>query len=312
MTTPYDVPLAGTTASATPPGAGSTAAPYDVPLAASAPAGTETQRDALAQIKSILARYGLPPTLADWAWEQILAGRSSAEVALELPTRPEYQEAFPEIEARRRAGLAAISAEEIISYRRTAAQLMRERGYPTGFYDSKSDFTDLLVKDVSLKELGDRLDFGLTVATRVPQQVRDVLGRDFGVNLGDLAAWALDADRALPLLESQFAKARYSAAAETTGFGRLTAAQRTMLFEQGVSAEQAQQGLEGLAGAAGLFNPLLGTQETAIGADEQLAATFTGSATAKERITRRQSQRRATFEGGGQYATTQEGVTGLR
>lgn len=84
------------------------------------------------------------------------------------------------------------------------------------------------------------------------------------------------------------------------------------MADLGISAQQAQQGFGSLVQGAQLFQSLPGmTSEGTIGRETQLAAAFGGDALAQQEIERRRRERQAAFEGGGSFAASQQGVTGL-
>jgi hypothetical protein len=267
-----------------------------------------TQPDALAYIRELLESYGLG-SLADWAWEQIVAGASEAEVIQRLRERPEYQARFPGMAERRARGLPAISEAEYIAYERQAIQMFRAAGLPEGFYDSPDDFARLIGQDVSVAELSQRVQLYEQAVYREPPEVLAEAER-FGLDTGDLVAAMIDPDRALPLLQKKVDAAQRSAAAQIAGFGSLTENEATRVVELGVSQEQAAQGFSGLAAQAELFRPLsAGEQE--IGRDTQIEAAFGQNAEAQNEIERRRRRRQAVFEAGGGFAPGQQGYAGL-
>lgn len=266
-------------------------------------------RDALALIKSTLLQYGLPDTLADWAWGEIVAGKGMAEIMLDLRQRPEFKAEFPEIDELQRKGLAPMSPGDIVSYRKQAREMMRAAGLPEGFYDNKNDFTKFIVNGVSAAELGDRINLAAEAAYKAPQDVRDTLAQ-WGVGPGDMTAFWLNPDLAQPLLERKYAAAQLAGAATRTGFGQLAESEAIGLTQLGVTADQAQTGFGRLAESRELFNPLEGGEDV-IGRSEQMDAVFRGNSTNVARIEQRRRRRQARFEAGGTFAAERTGVSGL-
>lgn len=270
------------------------------------------QRDAFAIIKQTLAKYGLPDSLADWAWQEILAGKGNAEIMIDLYQRPEFKAEFPEIDARQRNGMTPISPGEIIAYRGQATQLMRAAGLPPGFFDSKDDFAKFIEGDMSTLELQHRITGAATAMFNAPADLRaEAAAQGFGP--GDLVAQWLNPDIAEPLLERQWTAAELSVAGKRSGWGGLSVTEATDMAQRGVTAAQAAQGFDVLKQSNELFNPLDGTDAAAISRQEQLSAVFggVGSAEAQQRIERRRAERKAAFAGGGGFATTGSGVAGL-
>jgi hypothetical protein len=286
-------------------GTGSTVPQDDSKLAA--------QRDALALIRTTLAQYGLPDSLADWAWSEIVAGKGNAEIMLDLRQRPEFKTEFPEIDARTQKGLAPLSPAEIIAYRQQARQIMSAAGLPSGFYDSKDDFTNFLANDVSINELNDRVNLAKQATYQIPPEVASRLQSEFGITPGSgpLTAYFLDDKKALPLLQRDFAAAGVGGAADRAGYAGISNDQARSLVDQGITDTQAQQGFNDLQLKQQLMYALPGSGEDNIDQQTQLGAEFGGNANAQRRIEDRQRRRIAEFQGGGDFTQTQGGVVGL-
>lgn len=267
------------------------------------------QNDARARILSVLAEYGLE-SLADFVWQQILGGKSDAEVLQDIRNTPEFRERFPAIAERTAKKLAPISPGEYVAYERQARQIMRAAGLPEQFYDTRDDFTKFLGRDVSIAELNDRIQLGKQAVYESPAEVRETLMRDYGATEGELTAYFIDPDRALPLVEKQWRAAQVGGAAKRTGFGLTSRMENERLADMGVTAGQAQQGFSELADSRELFGALDSGEEN-IGRDDQLDATFGGNAAARRRIENTRRRRQARFDGGGSFATGQQGVVGL-
>ena len=159
------------------------------------PTVTTAQTDAMQQIQAQLDAYGLG-SLASFAWTEIQAGRSADEVARDLRKTPEFNNRFPGIAQREKAGLPAISPAEYVSYEKTATELMRAAGLPKGFYDSTDDFTTLIASDVSPAELNQRVQQAKEATYNIPAEVSARLYSQFGLapGSGALAAYYLDPD----------------------------------------------------------------------------------------------------------------------
>lgn len=271
--------------------------------------GTQEQQNALANIRQTLNTYGLGD-LADWAWQEIIAGKSDQQVLLDLMQTPQFKARFPGIDARQKAGLPPISPGEYVSYENQATQLMRAAGLPSGFWDSPADFTHLIAADVSINELTQRVNLATQAAYQVPSEVRATLARDYGVGAGGLAAFFLDEKTALPLIQRDFTSAQIGGAAWRTGYGS-TRSEDERLTDLGVTADQAQQGFTQLVGQRQLFSGLPGENTTGIAREDQLAATFGGNALAQEKVVRRAQRRVAEFSGGGSFSSGQGGFTGI-
>jgi hypothetical protein len=272
---------------------------------------TGAQVSAKIYIEKILEDYGLPASLADWAWERIVNGDSQEQIALDLRETNEFRQRFPAIAAREAAGLPPISPAEYVAYERTAGQLLRQAGLPPGFYDDRSDFTELLTNDVSVAELNQRVsEQGWQRVASAPQQVRDAFGEFFGVQ-GDaaLAAFFIDPERAVPLLQRMAAQADIAGRALQAGNLRLDANRAGELADIGIQGLQVQQAAANVAEKSALFSESVSETDDLTGEREGLnAALGVGDAST---LAARQAQRVAAFSGGGGAAAGQAGVAGL-
>lgn len=269
---------------------------------------SQAGRDAYARLKQVLSDYGLGD-LADFVKQQLIEGRSEAEITQAMRETDTFKKRFPAIAERQKLGLPAISPGEYVAYERTARQMMRAAGLPEGFFDSNSDFTDFLVKDLSVKELGDRVA-GAAHAMYATDPTDQAEWRRLGFGDGDIAALWLNPDVAQPLLEKRTAAAQISGTAVRAGFGGLSADEALGFAGQGVSEQQAQQGFGQLAHDRELFGALDSGEDT-ISRQEQLAAGVGGNAQAQARIEQRARRRKAAFSGGGGFAGGQAGLSGL-
>jgi hypothetical protein len=187
--------------------------------------------------------------------------------------------------------------------------MMRAAGLPQGFYDGQDDFTKFLTNDLSLAELGDRVTLAANAAFNMPREARDALTQ-WGMGAGDLTAFWLDPDKAQPLLERKYNASLLAGASTRAQFGSLTEDTANQLVGWGTTEEQAEQGFGALVDSKELFQTLDRTEDV-IGQDAQLGAAFGGSSAARRRIENRRAKREATFSGGGGFASTQGGLSGL-
>jgi hypothetical protein len=261
---------------------------------------------ALARIRALLDSYGLG-SLADWAWQQLIAGRDETQVAQDLRERQEFKDRFAGMETRRQRGLAPMSPEEYVAWERQAAQMMRSYGMPPGFYDHPSDFADLIGKDVSVNELEQRLASYADAAYKAPQQTRDQLRQLYGVDETNIAAFFADPDRGWQTIERQVRAAQVSGAAQSQQFGQLTSAEAEALAAEGLDAEAANRVFGELANSREVTGQLAGESDAGMTREQQLAAAG-GSAQALRELEARRRRRQAAFEGGGSFANSEAGL----
>lgn len=270
--------------------------------------GTASQNSAIATINANLAALGLPASLAPWAWGEIQKGVDPAQVLIDLEGTPEFQKRFPAIQALRdRAAngeqVHVPSPGEYKSFEDTTAGLMRAAGIPAGFYDSPEDFTGFILKQTSPAEIADRIAGARTAAYQTAPEVRDFLASAYGMSTGDLTAFWLNPDKALPVIQNKFTAGEIGGAATKAGF-TITGAQADTLQGEQVTGALAQQRFDQLGALKPLFTNTAGESSTGSGVGmADVLASVGGSAAANEKIRRAQQARLAIFQGGGGAAS---------
>lgn len=281
------------------------AAPVTTPTAAPAP----TQSTSAGAQFAFLEQMGLGDLGKD-LWNQFLNGVPIETVLINMRQDPRYKKRFPAMEALSKDG-RAITEAEYINLESAYIGIMRSAGLPTGFFDSPNDFAKFIENDVSPAELEKRVFDGIIAAEQAPQEVKDQLSRLYGINQGSLAAYYLDPDRALPVLERQFTAAQISGAGTRTGFGQLSLEEAERLAALGVTDARAAQGFGEIMQGQQLYNPLPGQTEDTITRQEQLAGALEGNVAAQQKMENAARRRRAAFQTGGEFAAGQRGVSGL-
>lgn len=268
------------------------------------------QEDAMAYLRGVLNRYGLG-SLATWAWRQIQAGHSSERILQDLRDTKEYKQRFVGMELRQQRGLPAVSEAEYIAYETSVRQMMRAAGMPADFYDKPDDFAKLIGNDVSVAEMQSRVNDGYLTAMQAPAEVRQQLQALYGVSTGGLAAFFLDPDRALPLIERQFAASQMSGSAIRSGYGALDKTEAERIAALGVSEADAQGGFSALAQSKELFGSLPGEDAALIDRVTQQNAVFGGDANARSAIDKRAKERVSQGSGAQSFTVGQGGVAAL-
>lgn len=201
-------------------------------------------RDAFLALETVFKQYGLG-SLAGKIYDYVKNGYSSDTISILLQDTKEYKERFAANAARQKAGLPVLSPADYINTENAYRQLLRQSGLPEGFYDSNKDFTEWISKDVSPTEIQSRVDLA-TQATALANPYYKQALNQIGIDDGHMAAYFLDADRALPMLQKAAATAQIGSAALAQGltFNQTFAEQ---LATSGVSASEAQQGYSQVA-----------------------------------------------------------------
>ncbi len=269
---------------------------------------------AMSQIEELLRAYGLE-SLSKWAMDQIVSGQSSTQVIQSLREQPEYKQRFQAIEKRKQAGLPAMSESEVIEYEERARELMRFYGLPPGFYDSYTDFSDMIGSDVGLPELESRMTLARNAAESAPADLQRQLADMYGVDVGGLTSFYLDPDRALPILERQYVAAeitnRGNRFAGRGGFDMFGVEEAEDLVREGVDADAARQAFDTLEQGDELLRDLPGAPGSGAWNKDDFMGFVRGDVAAQQRLARTSRERVAGHrgEGTGGFHRTQRGFS---
>lgn len=268
---------------------------------------TGSNRDAFLALETVFKQYGLG-SLAGKIYDYVKNGYSSDTISILLQDTKEYKQRFAANEARVKAGLPVLSPADYINTENSYRQLLRQSGLPEGFYDSNDDFTEWLSKDVSPTEIQSRVDLA-TQATALANPYYKQALNQIGVGDGEMAAYFLDADRALPILQKNAATAQIGAAALQQGltFDKTYAEQ---LATSGVTADQAQQGYSQVANELSTMKNLgniYGTQWTQQQSEQSVFGTNAAATAQKANLLNRERGAFGSATGGARSGLTQSG-----
>jgi len=255
-------------------------------------------------LKTTLTNWGLP-TLVPVVQGYIDQGYTGETASLMIQNEPVYQQRFAGNVARQKAGLSVLSPDEYLATESAYRQSMRAANLPTGFYDDPSDFSKFIAADVSPSELKSRVDAAALSVTNADPYYTSSLERLYGIGTGDMVAYALDPERALPFINRQVQAAQFGAEAARQGL-QVTTPMAETYAGLGVTQQQARQGFEQVAEILPTAQRLSSiTPEAApVGLGETTSAVFGGeqSADYKQRIRRLSEIEQSRFAG-------QSGVT---
>ena len=272
-----------------------------------------TDQDATAILQAELSSWGFGQDAQQWAAAQITSNNSIDQVLYSLRQQPFYTNSiFGQVAAARSANnLPAMTEAQILSYQDYATGVAQQAGLPAGFVNTP-ELVELMGKDVSTAELDARITTAYTDYAKSDPNTQAALQQDYGVTPGNAAAYFLDPDKALPVLQQQFTTAQMQGAAVTTGYGTINQQQGQLMAQLGTTQTQAETGFTDLAKEAQLFNQLPGEGIPGITQDVQLGAEFGGNAQDQEAIKLKGEERAAPFAGNYHFAETQgRGITGL-
>lgn len=182
-----------------------------------APAGpTQAQLQMMAVLRDFMNQNGMGDLLG--AMEKyVREGYSGDAVWVMTKNDPAYKEAYARrfaANARRAAqGLPELSPATYIEMEQGYRTAMMNRGMPAGLFDAPDDFTKLIEADVSVREVGQRLDMALDYINfdgnaAVKQQLRDL----YGMTDAEMAAYVLDPTRTADYLSRETSRNQRRAA----------------------------------------------------------------------------------------------------
>ena len=281
--------------------AGGGGAEFDPMAAYYARMEQQQQQNVIAVVTALFKEYGLE-TLTPKIVEYVKAGYNSDAIGVLLRDTPEYKARFPAM-ATLMQKKRAISEAEYIAYERTAAQLEKQYGLPSGMV--QGNVTGLLENEVSATELNDRIIMASSAAVSAPEDFKQTLQRYYNVGTGGLAGYFLDPALATPILEKQFQTAQIGTEAVRQGVDLdIYGAQN--LQNLGITQEAARQGFQVVAGARGLT----AGRGDVVSQQQLISGTF-GNEQQQQEIERVRAARTGRFAGGGEFMAERGGVTGL-
>jgi hypothetical protein len=260
------------------------------------------RRDSIVMLQQMLEEYGLG-SLAPVVTRLKQDNYSNAVVELKLMETPEWKTRFVGNEERRKAGLPVLNPAEYLGVEAAYKKIMRDAQLPVGFYDEPSDFGKFIGFDISPTELQERVSMANLSIQNADPFYTDSLRKMYGLNDGDMLAYALDPERAMPLITRQVKAAQFGAEAARQGLPGIS----TQMAERytdtfGVSQDQARQGFEQVAmiqPEAERLGAVFAGQEQGVGLEETTSAVFGGdqSAEYKKRLQRLSEMEQSLFAG---------------
>jgi hypothetical protein len=232
-----------------------------------------------------------------WLWNQLQSGIDTAEeLRIRLEATDVYRDRFGVIvEQQRRAAagepVRVMSPAEVIEYENTARQMMSMAGMPAWFYDEPSDFSKLMLADMSLAEVQARVVEAYDYVQAAPQEVRDAFDSFYGVGQGDgaLATWALDPERTVRDV-TKATRTAYAAGMANRFDITIDRATAERIADLPTTEEGIVTGLRNVARQKNVFNEGI-TEVNDITTRDGVASAFEGDADASRDIERRLAER---------------------
>jgi hypothetical protein len=259
----------------------------------------ETAYDALV---AMLNEWGLS-SLAPAVLKFLQDGFSQDQVSFLIQDTPEYKQRFAGNELRKARGLPVLGPREYLSVEAAYKQILSSSGMPIGFYDQPSDFVDWIGKDVSPQEVSSRVDLAVDAANRLEAGTLQAFSSWFGVGPNDLAAFFLDQDRALPVIQKIAKGVRVFGAGVREGLGYdQERAEQLGVLAGGRDIDQLIGDVAAATESGNRLSAIYGGEDVTQ-ADAE-AEVFQGSEAARKKRKTLEDQERAAFSGSGGVGRT--------
>jgi len=141
------------------------------------------------------------------SYEQALGfandNRSSTQLQMEnnLVEWDVYKDRFIGNEMRRKAGLDILPEAEYLALEKSYRDSLSRIDVPKGFGDEYKDFAEYIAADISGQEFEDRITEAENIQKQWDPDMKKAMMNVYGLNKGDLVAFALDPDKALHAIQ---------------------------------------------------------------------------------------------------------------
>lgn len=272
----------------------------------------ETAGQILSRVLGSVGLGDLLPAIEPlWRSTQIPPNIDANQLGFMIRDSDAYAKRFPGNKALRDANKPEYSVTEYLQLEKEYKNAIQGKGIPSGFYDTTEYIGQFIKNNVSVAEVGRRVEQGFrAVSEGDPEVLRQLKQFYPTVSDGELAAFFLAPEEARPIIVTRAQAAQIGAQAVKQAGMQLTTAEAESLIQQGIETPAEAQQVFGTIGAAqDLFQAqMIGEQEVA--REEQLQFGV-GNVQAQQRIAQRARRRKSEFETGGGFATGQAGVAGL-
>lgn len=287
-------------------------------------ARAELRRNAIESVKAAFAAAGLDAEFVNAITGDIqnIVNEGYTDptvISARLRGTETYKKRFAANEARTAKGLAVLSPAEYLGLEREYRQVMSAAGINSSYFDSVDDYRKLIENDISVNELGARVGLAQQVVQTTDDRLRNTLRDFYNIGEGDLVAYYLDPSRAKSVLQRQTNISTVGAALRGAGFEADLARAQGLAEGAGgamstvnVDQQQAQARAQAAAAQKALTREVVGGLGTAVGEQQLLESEFLQTAESRAAVERERQTRLAEYGRGGGFATTQQGVTGLR
>ena len=238
-------------------------------------------------LKTTLESWGLP-TLVSVAQGYIDNNYNADTAILKLQETPEYKQRFSGNVKRAAKGLPVLEPGTYLDLENQYRATMRAAGLPSGFYDDPADYSDFITNDVSPAELQQRVNIAsLSLDNADPYYVQS-LQNLYGLSKGDMVAYTLDPQRAMPFINKQVQAAQFGAAAARQGL-TVDVSAAEQFAGLGVTQQQAEAGFQQIGQMMPTAEKLssIYKQASPYGQEQAMAETFGGAGGAEAALRRK-------------------------
>ena len=269
------------------------------------------QQNWLAVGKNLLEQYGVGSLWNDYQDLILNKGYNSATAMLAMQSLPSWTNRFSANKTRLAQGLPVLDPATYLSTEEKYKDVMISAGIDKSIYSDTNNLGELMAKDISPKEMQDRLDAARFELDNKDPYIIDQLKMRFGLTTGDIVLHMLDPKVAASVISQKVASAKIGAEAARQGLGVYGVDSADRLANAGVSQSQAATGFFNIGQEQQFTQALPGDTSGSVNAEQLANAEF--SLSAQDALAKRnvQSKRVAEYQQGGAFAAGAAGASGL-
>ena len=228
-----------------------------------------------------------------------------------------YKTVFPAM-AKLNAMGEGITEGQYLAKVQADKEILKQFNVPSGIFDTPDYLGSLMLNHVNTVDLTNRLQAAQDSVLSLDPSILKYGKDSYGLDTGNLIAWALDPTKATPIIAQQAKAMQIGGAALQSGFaggmgtnGELLASQAEALANQGVTQAQALQGFTQL-GQMGQYGQMLpGDVSGALTNQQMINAEFNANANDVMALNKVKATRVNEFNAGGALAANAGGVGGI-
>ena len=228
-----------------------------------------------------------------------------------------YKTVFPAM-AKLNAMGEGITEGQYLAKVQADKEILKQFNVPSGIFDTPDYLGSLMLNHVNTVDLTNRLQAAQDSVLSLDPSILKYGKDSYGLDTGNLIAWALDPTKATPIIVQQAKAMQIGGAALQSGFaggmgtnGELLASQAEALANQGVTQAQALQGFTQLGQMCQYGQMLPGDVSGALTGQQMVNAEFNANANDVMALNKVKATRVNEFNAGGALAANAGGVGGI-